>query len=281
MLTADNQADRSRRQASRTRRAAATVSFLFTCWKVNLASTLEYRVSFLLMAGMMFINNFMWLFFWSLFFGRFPVVNGWGIHDVMLMWAVGAGGFGWANMLFGNFNRIAPIVASGQLDVYLSQPKPVLLHVLASRMSLTAVGDFLFGLVVYAWVGDHSLPGLLLFLSALLISGLLFMGVTVLAGCMAFFVGNAEGLAQQVFNSFVALSTYPSDIFKGFAKALLFTLIPAGLISYMPIGLLRGFDMNFAWKAVVLTLGFGMAAILLFKLGLKRYSSGNAITLRG
>ncbi|QHW30341.1 hypothetical protein GZH47_05450 [Paenibacillus rhizovicinus] len=281
MLTGDRERAETEQHSSWLGRISATTSFLITCWKVNLASTMEYRVSFLLMAGMMFINNFMWLFFWSLFFGRFQVVNGWGIHDVMLMWAIGAGGFGWANMLFGNFNRIAPIVASGQLDVYLSQPKPVLLHVLASRMSLTAAGDFAFGLVVYAWVGDHSFSGLLLFFIGLLISGLLFMGVTILAGCLAFFIGNAEGLAQQVFNSFVALSTYPSDIFKGLAKTLLFTLIPAGVISYIPIGLLRGFDFDFAWKAAALTLGFGTAAILVFKLGLKRYSSGNAITLRG
>lgn len=257
------------------------MSFLLTCWKVNLAAAMEYRMSFFLMAGMMFINNFMWLFFWSLFFGRFQVVNGWELNDVMMLWAVTAGGFGWSNMLFGNFTRIAPIVSSGQLDVYLSQPKPVLLHVLASRMSLTAVGDFVFGLVVYALAGNHSLTGLLLFLLGLLISGTLFIGVITLAGCLAFFIGNADGLAQQMFNSFVALSSYPSDIFKGMAKTLLFTLIPAGMISYIPIGLLRGIEYDFAWKAAAATLVFGMAAMLAFKLGLKRYASGNAITLRG
>ncbi|SFI59400.1 ABC-2 type transport system permease protein [Paenibacillus sp. UNC496MF] len=283
MSTADNERARigKEKPPSWARRAAGTLAFLLTCWKVNLASAMEYRASFFLMAGMMFINNFMWLFFWSLFFGKFPVVNGWGLNDVMLMWAVGAGGFGWANLLFGNFNRIAPIVASGQLDVYLSQPKPVLLHVLASRMSLTAAGDFAFGLVVYAWVGDHSVKGVLLFAAALLISGTIFMGVVVLAGSLAFFMGNAEGFAQQVFNSFVALSTYPSDIFKGLAKALLFTALPAGFISFLPIGLMRDADPAFAWKAVAAALLFGAAAVLAFRLGLKRYASGNAIVLRG
>lgn len=277
----DNQQAGGPRSVSRAGRLRGTLAFLITCWKVNLASAMEYRMSFFMMAGMMFINNFMWLFFWSLFFGKFQIVNGWEMGDVMMMWAVGAGGFGWANMLFGNFNRIAPIVATGQLDVYLSQPKPVLLHVLASRMSLTAAGDFFFGLVVYAWVGNHSLAGLLQFFLGLLLSGLLFMGVTILAGCLAFFVGNAEGLAQQVFNSFVALSTYPSDIFKGLARTLLFTLLPAGFISFLPIGLLRDFDPAFVWKAFAATFAFGALAVLAFGLGLKRYASGNAITLRG
>ncbi|MDB4866499.1 MAG: family transporter, partial [Cohnella sp.] len=122
-------------------KVGSVLRFLLTCWKVNVASALEYRLSFFLLAGMMFINNFMWLFFWTLFFHRFPVIHGWRLEDVMMLWAVGAGGFGWANVLFGNFHRIASVVSSGQLDVYLSQPKPVLLNVLASRMSVTAAGD--------------------------------------------------------------------------------------------------------------------------------------------
>ncbi|AZN43696.1 hypothetical protein EJC50_13510 [Paenibacillus albus] len=258
-----------------------TIKFVFTCWKVNLASAMEYRLSFFMLAGMMFINNFMWLFFWSLFFSRFQVVNGWDLSDVMMLWAIGAGGFGWANILFGNFNQIAPIVSGGQLDVYLSQPKPVLLNVLASRMSLTAVGDFLFSLTIYGWVGDHSLRGLLLFLASLLISGLLIMGVTLIAGCFSFYVGNSDGIARQVFNSFLALSTYPSDIFRGFAKALLFSIIPAGFISYLPIGLLRDFDAEFVLEAISVTVGFLAISIVFFHKGLKKYSSGNAITLRG
>ncbi|SEN13776.1 ABC transporter permease [Paenibacillus sp. OV219] len=278
MSMADNNRENERQRGSS---SWGTLKFLLTCWKVNLASAMEYRLSFFMLAGMMFINNFMWLFFWSLFFSRFQVVNGWELNDVMMLWAIGAGGFGWTNMLFGNFNQIAPIVAGGQMDVYLTQPKPVLLHVLASRMSLTAVGDFLFGLTVFAWVGDHSVRGVLLFTVSLLISGLLIMAVTMVAGCFSFYVGNSEGIARQVFNSFLALSTYPSDIFRGFAKALLFSIIPAGFISYMPIGLLRDFDAVFVLEAVSITVGFLAGSILFFHQGLKRYSSGNAITLRG
>ncbi|QYR24202.1 ABC-2 family transporter protein [Paenibacillus sp. sptzw28] len=258
----------------------AILRFLATCWKVNLSSAMEYRASFLLMAGMMFLNNFMWLFFWSLFFNRFPLVNGWGLHDVMMLWALGAGGFGWANILFGNFHRIAGIVAGGQLDVYLSQPKPVLLHVIASRMSVTAIGDFAFGIAVYLWVGDHSLTGAVLYLFGLLISGALFMAVMIIAGCCSFFIGSSEGIAQQVLNGFLALTTYPADIFRGAARLLLFSLVPAGFISYLPIGLLKHFDPWFVSGAIGTTLLFSVIAVLFFQAGLRRYTSGNAIAMR-
>lgn len=259
---------------------AGIAKFLLACWKVNLAAAMEYRTSFLLLAGMMFLNNMLWIFFWSMFFGRFPVVNGWELKDVMLLWAVGAGGFGWASVLFGNFPRIANIVSSGQLDVYLTQPKPVLLNVLASRSSVTAAGDFLFGLAVYFWVGDHSPAGFASFALGLLIAGALFMGVMLNAGCLAFYMGNSEGIAQQAFNSFISLTTYPSSIFRGAARIAMFSIVPAGFIGYLPIGLLRDFDPAFVAGAVAMSFGGCLAGALLFRAGLRRYGSGNALAMR-
>ncbi|OXM15734.1 ABC transporter permease [Paenibacillus herberti] len=257
-----------------------TLPFLFTCWKLNLAGAMEFRLSFLMTAGMMFLNNIIWLLFWGIFFSRFPSVGGWELADIMLLWAVSAGGFGWANMLFGNFSRIAYLTAHGELDVYMTQPKPVLLNILASRMSLTAIGDFLFGLAIYVYVGDHSLGGLLRFLLALLMSGLFFLFFTLAAGSLAFFIGNAEGIAFQLFNGFLTFTTYPTDIFKGLGRMMLFTILPAGFISYMPIGLLRGWDNGFMFTAAAALLALTALALLLFYTGLRRYSSGNRMAMR-
>ncbi|AJY77865.1 hypothetical protein VN24_19750 [Paenibacillus beijingensis] len=254
--------------------------FLLTCWKVNLAGAMEFRMSFFMTAGMMFLNNMIWMFFWSLFFNRFPTVNGWQLQDVMLMWAVGTAGFGWTSVLLGNYNRIAAIAASGQLDVYLTQPKPVLLHVLASRMSLTAIGDFLFGLCIYAFVGDFSPGGLLRFALGVLIAGLIFLFFNLGAGSLAFYIGNAEGLSFQLFNSFIMLTTYPTDIFKGFARIILFTAVPAGFISYMPIGLLRGAQPGFVYGSLIALIFLAVSSLLLFHRGLRRYSSGNLTGMR-
>nr|WP_239551011.1 ABC-2 family transporter protein [Paenibacillus elgii] len=148
--------------------------FVWTCWKLNLTGAMEFRLSFLMTAGMMMVNNAVWIFFWGLYFQRFPVVNGWELQDVMMMWAVSAGGFGLSAVLFGNAYRLASLVAGGQLDLYLTQPKPVLLHILVSRMSVSAIGDVLFALLLYGLFGDRSPLGLLKFVLALLIAMLIF-----------------------------------------------------------------------------------------------------------
>ncbi|MDF2962332.1 MAG: hypothetical protein K0S39_4067 [Paenibacillus sp.] len=256
------------------------LAFVWSCWKLNLAGAMEFRMSFLLTAGMMVVNNTVWILFWGLYFERFQVVNGWSFQDVMMMWAVSAGGFGLSAVLFGNAYRLASLIAAGQLDIYLSQPKPVLLHILISRMSVSAIGDVVFAVILYGFFGDRSPMGLFKFGLALLIAMLIFMFFVTTVQSLAFFIGNAEGLGQQLFNGLLAFSTYPTGIFSGWGKLILFTVIPAGFISYLPIGLLRAVEPAFLGKALgvagLLTLG-GTA---FFYFGLKRYSSGNMIGIR-
>ncbi|SFK73887.1 ABC-2 type transport system permease protein [Paenibacillus sp. 1_12] len=262
------------------KQTAGLAAFVWSCWKLNLAGAMEFRISFMLTAGMMVVNNIVWILFWGLYFQRFQVVNGWSLQDVMMMWAVSAGGFGLSAVLFGNAYRLASLISSGQLDVFLSQPKPVLLHILISRMSVSAIGDVLFALIVYGVFGDTTLMGIFKFALALLITLLIFIFFVVIVQSLAFFIGNAEGIGQQVFNGLLAFSTYPTGIFSGWGKLILFTIIPAGFISYLPIGLLRSMEPLFVWQAIGVAVGLAIAGTAFFYYGLKKYSSGNSMGMR-
>jgi ABC-2 type transport system permease protein len=221
-----------------------------------------------------------WIFFWGLYFNRFPVVSGWELRDVLMMWAIGAGGYGLSAVFFGNVYQLASIIATGQLDAYLAQPKPVLLHVLISRMSMTAIGDVLFGLLIFAYMGDFTVTNMIKFMASLLLSMLIFLFLNLIAQCLAFYIGNAEGIAHQFFISTVTLSTYPTDIFRGIARILLFTAIPAGFISYMPIGFIHHTNYPFIAGLLVAVSILAFVSIVLFRRGLRRYSSGNMMGMR-
>jgi len=237
-------------------------------------------MSFLMTAGMMFINNTVWIFFWGLFFNRFQVVNGWQMEDVMMMWSVSTVGYGLAAVLFGNVFLMANLIATGQLDTFLTQPKPVLLNVLVSRMSLVAIGDLAFGLVLYPLFGDLSFAGFLKFAFACIATMVIFIFTNLIVQSLAFFIGNAQGLAQQFNMIVITFSTYPTGIFSGAARFILFTVIPAGFISYMPIGLLRASEASFMiGLAIVLPLLI-LAGTGVFYYGLRRYGSGNMMTMR-
>ena len=132
------------------------LTFLVALWKANLLSAMEYRVAFLSQVAGMMLNNAIYFVFWLIFFDRFKEVQGWGLNNMLLLFGLVATGFGLAVYLFGNVLRLADVIAGGRLDYYLSLPRPVLLHVLASGSRPSGLGDVLYGLISFAL--DDGLP---------------------------------------------------------------------------------------------------------------------------
>jgi len=254
--------------------AAAYVRF-------NLKSQLEYRGAFLSQVAAMFINDFFWVIFWSLFFTRFPVLRGWNVKDVITLWAVTAAGFGLAHALYGNGLFLPQLIARGQLDAWMLYPRALLSHLLLGRMSATALGDAIFGFVAYLLMVRPDLPHFVLFTLLTMSVAVLFVGFSILSGSLSFYLGNAEGLAEQWRFSMITFSTYPTTLFDGAAKLLLYTLIPAGFVSYLPVEALRELSLSHAALAGLGALAVLLAGIAVFYHGLGRYESGNLMEMRG
>lgn len=246
----------------------------------NLQGALEYRVSFVSQVVAMLINDLVWLIFWLAYFGSFPLVAGWGRAEIITLWAVAAAAFGVADTFFGGTLRLAGMIARGELDFFLALPKPVLLHMLLSRMNLTAPGDVLFGVAVYGFLIRPGLGDAALFALFTLTGAIIFVAFGTLTQSLAFWLGNAEGLGQQFFNALLSFSTYPTTIFRGVVKAVLFTVIPAGFITYVPVQLLRSFSWPMLGGLLLFTCAVAMAAIMVFNAGLRRYESGNLVLMR-
>ncbi len=266
--------------SDQTRRRPRTLPFVWAYLKANLAMEMEYRAAFFAQILSMAINDGMWVAFWVLYFTRFPVVEGWGRADVLALWAIVATGYGVGNALFGNVLRLSQIIYSGGLDVYLTQPRSVFLHVLVSRTWTSAWGDVLFGAVVFFWLCEPTLARTGLFLLGSLLAGIIIIAFFAVVQSLAFFIGNADTTAAQLSNALIHFATYPTSIFQGGVKLILFTAIPAGFVSYMPIGLMRKPDPVFIAGTFAAAAVLTALAILVFRAGLRRYESGNLVTTR-
>lgn len=170
----------------------------------NAQAALEYRVAFASQVLAMLINDTIWLVFWLAYFSRFPLVHGWGQQDVAMMWAVVGTGFGLGAMVAGNALRLSRLISEGQLDFYLALPRPVLPHILLSRMDLTAPGDVLFGLFVFGFMVHPSAQQWLLFIAFAITTACIMVAFTVITQSLTFWLGNAEGLAAQLWNALTA-----------------------------------------------------------------------------
>jgi ABC-2 type transport system permease protein len=248
--------------------------------KLNLKSQMEYRGAFCSQVAAMFLNNCVCVLFWTLFFSRFSVLRGWSIKDVITIWAICASSFGVAHAICGNAWFLPGLIARGELDVWLLYPRRLLPHLILGKISATAWGDALFGYAVYFLFVQPDCPHAFLFIGLSVVVAFLFVGFSVLTGSLAFFLGNAEALAEQWRFALITFSTYPEALFEGRVKFLLYTAVPAGFVSYLPLQALH----QLSWQCALMTAA-GSAAILFlgigfFYAGLRRYESGNLMDMR-
>jgi ABC-2 type transport system permease protein len=242
---------------------------------------MAYRGAFLLQVFGMVLNNTMLLFFWWVLFAQLPTLRGWDLGQVMILFGVLAFGFGVANVVCGNAFQVARIIVRGDLDYYLALPADPLVHLLVSRMSISAWGDMAFGLLIYLVAAPDPWLNLPLFLLLGLLAGLVFVAFGVLVGSLAFWVGNADNLASQGINALITFGLYPVEIFPSPVQWLLYTIIPAAFVGSMPAGLLHDFSWQRLAAMVGFALGLALVARLIFQWGLRRYESGNLVIVRG
>ncbi len=179
-------------------RTAQTAAFVWGHFKFNLASAMEYRWSFVSQMLFMVLNDFLLLFFWWLIFGKVQAIGGWTFADVITMHAVLATAYGLSVSVFGNVNRLARIIAEGQLDYYLLLPRNPLVHALVSRSDISGLGDVAFGLAAFCLFTPVTPGRLALFAIVSLASCTVYTCFAVITGSIAFFIGNAQTISAAV-----------------------------------------------------------------------------------
>lgn len=261
---------------SQIRREAGFVLHLI---RLNLASNMEYRASFLTQVVGMFLNNGIYFVFWLLFFDRFEQIRGYQIEQIYLLFAIVAMGWGLAFTLAGNGARMAELVAQGRLDYYLALPRPVLPHVLFSRMDPFTLGDLTFGVIAYLFTLRFDPLSILLFLVCSALAAVIIVSFAGAAGCLAFFAGNASQWSFYLRNTMITFSLYPFGLFQGAVRLILYTMIPAAFVGAVPVEIVETHSLTLLGGLAGAAAASVLMLAAIFRLGLRRYESGSAINV--
>ncbi len=262
------------------RRILSEMRFLRFLMGFSLASAMEYRASFISQIVGMMINNGIYFLFWLLFFDKFGTVKGYNISEIYLLFAIVALAFGVGSMFAGNVGtHLAALIAQGRLDYYLALPRNVLIHVVFTRMNVSAIGDMAFGLLALILAGRSHPIDLILIFSASILAAAIYVAFGVIAGSLAFYIGNSENLSAQATGALVTFALYPITLFSGASRFLLFTIVPAAFIGAVPVeiivernGLLLGQLTGVAMLVCAI-------AAIVFYTGLTHYESGSALNV--
>ena len=250
---------------------------LTTVMRGAITETLSNRAALAGHAGVMIVNDIVWVLFWLLFFDEVGNVRGWDADRVLLLLAVITTAAGIALGLFANARQVGRMALDGELDAALALPIPTLPYLLVRRIETVNCGDFAFGVVLFLTVGNPTPSRALAFVLVVLCAAALSTSFLVLTGSLAFFVGRSEG-GELGTQAILLLGSYPSDIFAGTAKVVLYSVVPAVFVSAVPARLVEDPSVADAVALVGVTATFVILAWVTFTRGLRRYTSGSVWT---
>jgi len=245
--------------------------------KRNFESFMEYRLNFIFEIIGMIINNFGFAAIWVIFFKKFNIINGWGVHDIFLLNAIAGLYYGIGTLVAGGMEKISQKIVNGELDFFLTLPKDVLWHILVSFMRPSVLGESLFGIIMFILSGYFSFTRLIILLIVSTISASIFINAGIIYHSLSLYFGNAKDFAERIMWTIVGFTLYPQTIFSGNVKLILYTLIPAGFIATMPVEIIKSFDIKKLLILIIVAAIFTIIARIIFTKGLKKYESGNLI----
>ena len=247
--------------------------------KYGLQREMLNKVTFFSNIIFMILNNAAFLVQWLIIFSLKDNIGGYGIKQVILLWGLASGTFGFAHFFFKEAFNLSEDINTGKLDNYLIQPKNVLLSLITSSVEVSAIGDLLYAYIMLFLYGI-TLKNFILFTFFCIVGGIIMVCLTVITASLSFWFGKVELLSHTLNTFITSFSTYPEGIFKGFIKVIFYTLIPIGFISYLPVNILT----TFHYTKILIVLGVTLLSIILtfivFYKGLKKYSSSNLMNVR-
>jgi ABC-2 type transport system permease protein len=242
---------------------------------MNLKASLVQRGAFTMQVLFMALNNFAFFVFWWALMQRVDTIRGWNLGDIQLLFGIVAAGFGIAVTVAGGVRHLGRFIVEGELDTLLTQPRPVLAYALGLRMQVSGGGDALSGIVFIIWSGRVSWHTIPVVFVAVMTSALIFVACGVMFFSLAFWLGSVETFSRQLWDLLVTFAMYPESLFGGLLRLVLFTVLPAGFVGYLPARLVADPGV---WRMMELagaaTVYLSMA-IVVFDCGLRRYSSGS------
>jgi len=254
--------------------------FVLALIGTNLKAALALRGAFWMQAAFMMLNNLIFFTFWWLAYQQIDSIGGWRLPEICVLYGTVSCAFGVTSLLFGGVRELSQTISDGKLDLFLTQPKSVLLQSIAGRSYPSGWGDIVSAAILIAWSG--YLDGWNWVVIPALIAGatVALTATGILIHSVAFWAGPVHTLARQLWEYTITTSVYPASIYGGTARWLFFLILPSAFVSQLPVELVRAptWEWTIAWLGG--TFIYALAAVAVFHRGLKIYTSGNRFTAR-
>lgn len=251
--------------------------FLLTAFWVNLKLSLSMRLSFVITIFIVAVKHSFFLISWKYFFARYNILQGWNYSEMLLMYGIVSLSIGFVEVFFYGLREMPKMIETSQIDIFLLQPKNMLLNVAISKGDITALGEMVLGFLLMGFSGYLRYPTMLIIVALAI---LFIFSLYLYLSCLAFFMKNTTSFIRELYQSANLLMTQPSSSYHRLFKIFAVTLLPTAFVSFFPVEYMRTNLIKYLLFTSIGTFTFFSLASWLFKLGLKRYESSNIIAPR-
>lgn len=245
---------------------------------------MQYKLSFWMSAGGMFLATVVEFAAIALLFRRFGSLRGWSLPEVAMLYGVINVGYSLTEAAARGFDHFADLVKSGDFDRILLRPRSTALQVAGQELQMMRVGRLAQGAAVLAWalaalhVAWTPAKALLL-VAAVLGAAALFYGLFILQATLAFWTVETLEIMNTLTYGGTETAQYPMTIYRPWFRGLFLFVVPVACVNYLPataiLGRPNGLGLPslFAWFAPLVGFVFLAASLQAWKLGVRHYHS--------
>lgn len=244
---------------------------------LHIKQAMEYRLNFFMQATFMLLNDFLWILIWYFIFSALQTINGYQLNDVLLIVGISAMAYGFVSFFFGNRRNVPDDVVEGKLDFFLSLPIDEIFHLMVSKSEFSGVGDIVFGFLILYFITPSAILQGTLFAG---IGAVIILGFGILVNSLSFWLEKPKFATNSLHELSLAYSSWPIDVYQAPIKAILY-LLPAAYIATVPSHLIKAFTWTEFIILIIVAIAVLAIGIFVFRIGLKKYESGNIIAMRG
>lgn len=219
------------------------ISYYWKIYRVYLKNfvkqNMEYRLDFIIGVLSMFAEQGLGLGFIFIVFNSIPHISGWGLPELLLMYAFATMGRSFHITFFdGMWTFGWKYIKTGEFDRLLTKPVSPLFQVISERVQYMGVFQFLIGLIalIYAW-GSLNIP--ITFINVALVplfvlgSAMIYVGICLFFMVFSFWMVDSLPIMFAMF-SFDRVSRYPIVLFPQMLAGFLTFILPYAFTGYYP-----------------------------------------------
>ena len=245
---------------------------------MNMKNARELKSSFIISIIGMAINNTAFIILWYYFGKEIGVINGWEPTDIFGLYGVTTLSYGIIMAFFGGIVDLPKYISSGVFDKYLTSPKNILMKISTSKVSTSALGDFLFGLIcfiIFVFTANISLVQILLGIYLIIIATIIFYSFVLICMSISFYLMDGENVSTGLYGMFLGNSMYHGGAFTGILRIIFIFVVPSLLLGALPVEIIKNPSISGIVMITCACIFWFILSILFFYKSAKKYESNS------